>query len=331
MANDLAEVRLGDLVAHGAIMISDGYRVRNEELGPVGVPFVRGGDIGDGWINTETVDHIRPELIERVNRKLARPGDIAFITKGTVGRAGRLRPGQPAVVFAPQVAYWRVLRPDVVDSAYLFYLIKSREFQSALDGVKTHGAMVADYVSISQQLDFAFRIPDIGAQRDVGRILSTLDDKIELNRRMNETLEAMARGLFKSWFVDFDPVRAKAEGWDTGLPQSIADLFPDSFEDSELGEIPEGWAVGPILEHARLISGGRQKPTALNTGTGQSPGPAQKTSLSRAACSSSTPNEVSLNEASTRAQPKSSRRSAPPWSPVAQRRAAWSCSVETWR
>ena len=81
-------------------------------------------------------------------------------------------------------------------------------------------------------------------QRAIAHILGTLDDKIELNRRMNETLEAMARALFKSWFVDFDPVRAKAEGRDPGLPRHIADLFPDSFEDSELGEIPKGWEVG---------------------------------------------------------------------------------------
>ncbi len=78
-------------------------------------------------------------------------------------------------------------------------------------------------------------------QRAIAHILGTLDDKIELNRRMNETLEAMARALFKSWFVDFDPVRAKAEGRDPGLPKPLADLFPDSFEDSELGEIPKGW------------------------------------------------------------------------------------------
>ena len=84
---------------------------------------------------------------------------------------------------------------------------------------------------------------DIDEQRAIAHILGTLDDKIELNRRMNETLEAMARALFKSWFVDFDPVRAKAEGRDPGLPKPIADLFPDRFEDSELGEIPEGWEV----------------------------------------------------------------------------------------
>ena len=80
-------------------------------------------------------------------------------------------------------------------------------------------------------------------QRAIAHILGTLDDKIELNRRMNETLEAMARTLFKDWFVDFGPVRAKMEGRDTGLPKDLADLFPNRLVDSELGEIPEGWEV----------------------------------------------------------------------------------------
>ena len=86
-------------------------------------------------------------------------------------------------------------------------------------------------------------LPPLPEQRAIARILVTLDDKIELNRRMNETLESMARALFKSWFVDFDPVRAKMEGRDTGLPPDIADLFPDRLVDSEMGEIPEGWEV----------------------------------------------------------------------------------------
>ncbi len=95
---------------------------------------------------------------------------------------------------------------------------------------------------------------DPAEQRAIAHILGTLDNKIEINRRMNETLEAMARALFKSWFVDFDPVRAKAEGKDPSLPQPLADLFPDSFEDSELGEIPKGWRVGSlgdVAEHPR--------------------------------------------------------------------------------
>jgi len=102
--------------------------------------------------------------------------------------------------------------------------------------------------------------PPLREQRAIAHILGTLDDKIELNRRMNETLEAMARALFKSWFVDFDPVRAKAEGRDTGLPKPLADLFPARLVDSELGEIPEGWEVhtlGNVL--SELEVGGRPK------------------------------------------------------------------------
>ena len=97
-------------------------------------------------------------------------------------------------------------------------------------------------------------LPGESEQRAIAHILGTLDDKIELNRRMNETLEEMARALFKSWFVDFDPVRAKMEGRDTGLPPDIAALFPDRLADSELGEIPEGWEIGcfgDIVEQIR--------------------------------------------------------------------------------
>jgi len=96
--------------------------------------------------------------------------------------------------------------------------------------------------------------PPLLEQRAIAHILGTLDDKIELNRRMSETLEAMARTLFKSWFVDFDPVRAKMEGRDPGLPKPLADIFPARFVDSELGQIPEGWEVGcfaDVVEHLR--------------------------------------------------------------------------------
>jgi type I restriction enzyme S subunit len=98
-------------------------------------------------------------------------------------------------------------------------------------------------------------VPSLPEQRAISHILGTLDDKIELNRRMNETLEAMARAIFKSWFVDFDPVRAKAEGRDTGLPEKIADLFPDSFEETELGEVPRGWEVKTIGDLVELAYG----------------------------------------------------------------------------
>ena len=101
-------------------------------------------------------------------------------------------------------------------------------------------------------------VPPLAEQRVIAHILGTLDDKIELNRRMNETLEEMARALFKSWFVDFDPVRAKMEGrWRQGeslpgLPADLYDLFPNRLDLSELGEIPEGWEVKTLGEVAHL-------------------------------------------------------------------------------
>jgi type I restriction enzyme S subunit len=91
-------------------------------------------------------------------------------------------------------------------------------------------------------------MPPLPEQRRIGAVLGALDDKIELNRRMSQTLESMARALFKSWFVDFDPVRAKAEGRDPDLPSQIADLFPASFEDSDIGPIPNGWGASTLSE-----------------------------------------------------------------------------------
>jgi type I restriction enzyme, S subunit len=107
---------------------------------------------------------------------------------------------------------------------------------------------MAEYVSLRDQRGMNITLPSLDQQRTIADILGVLDDKIELNRRMNETLESMARAIFKSWFVDFDPVRAKAEGRDPGLPKHIADLFSDRFGSSELGKIPAGWRVAALSE-----------------------------------------------------------------------------------
>ena len=98
-------------------------------------------------------------------------------------------------------------------------------------------------------------VPPFSEQRAIAHVLGALDDKIELNRRMNETLEAMARALFQSWFVDFDPVRAKMEGRETGLPKEVAELFPDRLIDSRVGAIPEGWLLKPLDSVAHFQNG----------------------------------------------------------------------------
>lgn len=114
--------------------------------------------------------------------------------------------------------------------------------------------------------------PPLPEQKAIAAVLGALDDKIELNRRMNATLEAMARALFQSWFVDFDPVRAKAEGRPpAGLDEPTAALFPAQFQDSELGEIPQGWEVGSILKQADLLSGGTPKTSVAEYWDGDIP------------------------------------------------------------
>ncbi len=142
---------------------------------------------------------------------------------------------------------------------FLRWLVRGPEWWEQIGRYLNVGA-VFDSLKCADVPNFELRIPPLKEQHAIAHILGTLDDKIELNRRMNETLEAMARALFKSWFVDFEPVRAKAEGRDPGLPKPIADLFPDRLEDSELGETPAGWQPtrwGELitLEYGKSLSG----------------------------------------------------------------------------
>jgi len=141
---------------------------------------------------------------------------------------------------------------------FLRWLVQGPEWWEQINRYLNVGA-IFDSLKCADIPNFVLSLPSIDDQRSIAHILGTLDDKIELNRRMNETLEAMARALFKSWFVDFDPVRAKSEGRNAGLPKLIADLFPADFQKSDLGEIPAGWSVGPLLNQARLLSGGTPK------------------------------------------------------------------------
>jgi type I restriction enzyme, S subunit len=150
--------------------------------------------------------------------------------------------------FVIDTAYY-VVPKSQLDMRWLYYAIKHYKLGDVDDGSPIPSTTRAAVYMLD--LD----VPPPGEQRAIAHILGTLDDKIELNRRLNETLEAMARSLFQSWFVDFDPVRAKAEGHDPGLPKPLADLFPDSFEDSELGEIPVSWKVGSVDDEFDLTMG----------------------------------------------------------------------------
>jgi type I restriction enzyme S subunit len=236
--------KVSDLIAGSKLCIGDGYRAKNTELGSTGIPFARAGDINDGFHFTSG-DHLPLEDAWKAGNKLSEVGDVVFTSKGTVGRFGYVTENIQRFVYSPQLCFWRSLDRQTIQPRFLFYWIQGKEFYQQYKCVSQKTDM-AEYVSLSDQRSMEITLPDLQNQKAIAHILGTLDDKIELNRKTNETLEAMAKALFQSWFVDFDPVRAKAEGRPTGLPDEISDLFPDSFEETELGEIPRGWEIAAI-------------------------------------------------------------------------------------
>ncbi len=181
-----------------------------------------------------------------------KPGDLLFVTKGSPGRTCMVPDPVDFCIAQDMVA----IRADAtkVYPRFLFALLRSRQVQEQIDQLHV-GTMIPHF----KKGDFdklQLGIPVRHTQEFVGDLYFNLSAKIELNRRMNGTLEATARAIFKSWFVDFDPVRAKAAGQPPpGLKPELAALFPDAFEDSELGEIPKGWRVVGLGEVVDVVKG----------------------------------------------------------------------------
>ena len=200
---------------------------------------------------------------------MPRSGDVVFSYETRLGEAALI----PASLRCCLGRRMGLLRPkgDKVDACFLLYAFLGTRFQETLRSRTIHGSTV-DRIPLSEMGSFPIELPrKLEEQRAIAHVLGTLDDKIELNRRMNQTLEEMARALFKSWFVDFDPVRAKAtlkhhdtcatppqggSDWSVERARTYLDrmdpditaLFPDRFVDSELGPIPEGWEVKRLGE-----------------------------------------------------------------------------------
>ena len=170
----------------------------------------------------------------------------------TVGRSG----ASFGVVSYSPVDYWPLNTALYVinfhgnDERFAYYFLKSLDFKRYNSG-SAQPSLNRNYIH-----PIPVKIPPLSEQKAIARILSSLDDKIELNQQMNGTLEAIAQAIFKSWFVDFDPVRAKMDGRQpSGMDAATADLFPDSFEDSPLGKIPRGWTVNSLDKIANFLNG----------------------------------------------------------------------------
>ncbi|MEB3207564.1 MAG: restriction endonuclease subunit S, partial [Synechococcus sp.] len=198
------------------------------------------------------VDHVDDFLFD---------GDYLLIAED----GENLRTRQTPIAFMAKGKFWVnnhahiVLGNDKADTRFLMYALQNADISGYLTGAVmpklTQGNL--NQIEISH--------PCIIEQRAIAHILGTLDDKIELNRRMSETFESMARALFKSWFIDFDPVRAKMAGRETGLPPEVADLFPDRLVESESGALPAGWSVQSIYSISDVVYGAPFASNQFNT------------------------------------------------------------------
>ena len=209
-----------------------------------GIPLIATNCVKEDRIypTHEKVRYVSDETYGEWFRGHPIPGDILFVNKGSPGRVCLVPDPIDFCIAQDMVA----LRADkrLVCPQYLFAALRSPQVKASIDNMNV-GTMIPHF----KKGDFdklLIPVPGRSEQESIGSIYYSFSLAIENKRKTNETLEAMAKALFKSWFVDFDPVKAKAEGRPTGLPAEISDLFPDSFEDSELGEIPSGWSVETV-------------------------------------------------------------------------------------
>lgn len=181
-----------------------------------------------------------------------RPGDILLVmtcqTSGgeILGIPGRVPDDGRMYLHNQRIGRVIVDRPDVVDDHYLYWLFLSPAFNRELVTTATGSKIL--HTSPSRIEAFRFRLPSLPEQRRIAGTLDSLQDKIELNRRTNHTLESIARAIFKSWFVDFDPVRKKMEGGEVGLPPDLAALFPSALAGAI--DMPAAWPLVPLGECA---------------------------------------------------------------------------------
>jgi type I restriction enzyme, S subunit len=196
------------------------------------------------YLDYSDIKHISKEKFEESPEIKLKKGDILIVQRGNgIGDVGFYHGEHPEATINPTII---IISDFIGDSKFLFYYLLSNEGNERVLSLASGSSIPAIYQNHLKKLQYP-KFP-LSEQRAIAHILGSLDDKIELNRRMNQTLESMARAIFKSWFVDFDPVRAKAEGRDPGLPEEIAELFPDGFEEWEIGEVPKEWKAGKLSE-----------------------------------------------------------------------------------
>ena len=238
-------------------------RGRSCPVGKSGIPLIATNciDRSNLYPSYETTRFVSEETYKTWFRGHPEPGDILFVCKGSPGRTNWV-PDPVDFCIAQDMVAVRA-NPKKVDPKYLFAALRSPTVQSQIDNMHV-GTMIPHF----KKGDFGklnIPVPSLVVQQEIGDLYFALTQRISELRETNATLEAIAQALFKSWFVDFDPVRAKMEGrTPEGMDEATAALFPDGFEESELGLVPRGWGIDSLTSIASVTMGLSPKGESYN-------------------------------------------------------------------
>ncbi|MDA0155138.1 restriction endonuclease subunit S [Vibrio sp. Makdt] len=225
------------------------------EAGPY---FLSISSLENGKLDLSKSAHVSDEdFVKWTRRVTPEEGDILFSYETRLGEVAMM----PAGVTACLGRRMGLLRPDrsKILPEYLLYAYQSPAFQETIRSKTIHGATV-DRIALKELPSFPIQVPPLSEQRKIVDVLKGYDRKLMLNSETNQTLEEMAQTIFKSWFVDFDPVKAKMNGKQPeGMDAATTSLFPEKLVESELGLIPEGWEVGTLDSHTSMIIDHRGK------------------------------------------------------------------------
>lgn len=228
------------------------YRGKTPEKTKNGIPLITAKIIKNGRIETPN-EFIAKENYETwMRRGVPEPGDVVLTVEAPLGEVAQL--GNEKIALAQRVVTLRG-KKNFLNSTFLLYWFQSEEAQEKLAARATGTTVVG--IKQSELRKVEIKVPPFELQIEVASFLKTLDDRITLLRETNKTLESIAQTIFKSWFVDFDPVRAKMEGRQPeGMDEETAALFPDEFEESKLGSIPKGWMINTVSDLCTTITNG---------------------------------------------------------------------------
>ncbi len=252
MSSDWCESIVGEIAApvrNALVGGPFGSNLVSSDYVDAGIPVIRGQNMRGRWISGDFV-FVTADKAKSLEANLAHPRDIIFTQRGTLGQVS-LVPEKPFDCYLVSQSQMKLtVNPELADTLFLYYLFLTAEQQEYIhkNAIQTG----VPHTNLGTLRATPVSLPPLSEQKAIAYFLGTLDDKIELNRKMNETLEATARLFFKDWFVDFGPTRAKAEGRPAYFAPELWSLFPDALDDDDK---PVGWTIKPLDQIANFLNG----------------------------------------------------------------------------